>query len=123
MATIDIKIVENLLIVSVSGNLTAEEVIAVVDEYYPTGAVKDVIWDLTNGSLLSISREGFIAIAKAAKKSVEGGSREGGKTVYVGGADVEYGLLRMYKTIAEMTGVPIKYDVFKTVEEVKNWIE
>jgi hypothetical protein len=123
MAKIDIKIVDNLLIVSVSGELTAEEVIAVVDEYYPKGIVKDVIWDLTNGSLQSISREGFKAIAIAAKRSVEGGFREGGKTAYVGGAEVEYGLLRMYKTIAEMTGVPVKYDVFKTVEEVKNWIE
>jgi hypothetical protein len=122
MAILDIKTVGNLLIVSVSGKLDADEVITVINEYYPNGIVKNVIWDLTNGSLLLISQHGFRRIAKAAKESVEGGARQGGKTAYVGLADVEYGLLRMYSAIAEMTGIPINYFVFKTFEEARVWI-
>jgi hypothetical protein len=123
MATIDITTSESLLILSVTGKLSADEVIAIVREYYPNGIVKNVIWDLTSGSLLSISNEGFRAIAKAAKESVEGGFRQGGKTAYVGLADVEFGLLRMYSAIAEMANVPVQYHVFKTMEGARNWID
>ena len=122
MATLDIKNAGDLLIVSVSGKLIANEVIDVINEHYPNGIVKDVIWDLTSGSLLLISQDGFRNIAKAAKKSLENGARQGGKTAYVGLADVEFGLLRMYSAIAEMTGIPIKYFVFKTIEEARIWI-
>lgn len=123
MAAIDTSIEGCLLIVSVTGDLSADETISVIREYYPAGTVRDVIWDLTSGSLLAISKNGFHAIAKAAKESVAGGSRQGGKTAYVGNADVEYGLLRMYTAIAEVTGVPIKYHVFKSLEEARSWME
>ena len=43
--------------------------------------------------------------------------------MYVGLADVEYGLLRMYSVIAEMAGVPIEYKVFRKLEEAHNWIK
>ena len=78
MATIDITIEGGLLIATVTGNITANELIAVVLEYYPNDMVKDVIWDLTHGSLESISQEGFGAIAKTVKMSVAGGARRGG---------------------------------------------
>jgi nucleoside-diphosphate-sugar epimerase len=123
MAAINIKIVDNLLIVTPLGELTSEEVIAVINEYYPDGTVKDVIWDLTGGSLRSMSTDDFIEIAKAAKRVLDNGARKDGRTVYVGNSEIEYDLLRMYATIAEKTGVPVKYEVFRTVEEVKNWIK
>jgi len=123
MAVVYTKAVGDLLMVFVSGELTAEEVIAVVDEYYTNGIVKDVIWDLTNGSIKSLSLEDFREIAEAAKDSVISGSRQGGKTVYIGNSDVEYDLLRMYTEIAETTGVTAKYSVVKTIEEVRDWIE
>ena len=123
MASIDIKTVGNLLIVSVSGELTAEEMITVVNDYYPNEIVKDVIWDISNGSLSSISKEGFMAVASAVKESLAKGSRQGGKTVFVGNSEVECSLLDMYTEMAQLTGVPIKYDVFKSVEEVRNWLK
>jgi len=123
MATIDVKIEGSLLTMSVNGDLAAEEVIAAVKEFYPNGMVKDVIWEFTNGSMQSISRQGFDAIAKATKETLASGVRHGGKTVFVGNAAVEYGLLRMYTAIAELTGVSILYNVFKTIEEARSWIE
>ena len=122
MATIEITTEGSLLIASVTGNITADELIAVVLEYYPTVTIKDVIWDLTKGSLKSISPEGFKAIAQITKLVVAGGSRRGGKTAFVGSVDCEYALSRMYKVIAEVTGVPIKYNVFKTIYEARNWL-
>lgn len=122
MAIIDITYKGTLLVVSVTGNISADEIVAVVTEHYPNGIVKDAIWDLTNGSLQSISRSGFQKIAKASFASVAGGARQGGKTAYVGSADVEFGLLRMYSAFAEMTGTHIKYNVFKSIEDAESWI-
>jgi len=122
MATIDITIEGSLLIATVTGNITANELIAVVLEYYPNDMVKDVIWDLTNGSMKAISKDGFSEIAKTTKMVVAGGARRSGKTVFVGGVDREYVLSSIYKVIAEVTGVPIKYKVFMTLEEARNWL-
>jgi hypothetical protein len=122
MATIGIKTDGSLLVVSVNGDLTAREVISVVEEYYPGGAVKDVIWDLSNGSLASISTQGFKEIATATLKAVANGARSGGKTVFVGNNSAEFGLMRMYAVIAEIAGVSIQYTVFRTMEEALQWL-
>jgi uncharacterized protein YaaQ len=122
MATIDITIEGSLLVATVTGNITANELIAVVLEYYPNEMVRDVIWDLTNGSMKAISKDGFSEIAKTTKMVVAGGARRNGKTVFVGGVDREYVLSSIYKVIAEVTGVPIKYKVFMTLGEARNWI-
>jgi hypothetical protein len=123
MATIDTKIKNNLLILTVTGDITAKEFIEVVLEHYPYGIVRDVIWDLRNGSLQAISESGFKAIANAVKIAVSGGSRKGGKTVFVGSTVSEYNMSRFYAVIAEVTGVPIEYNVFRTIEEAKSWLE
>ena len=122
MPTCNITTEGDLLIITVTGKLTAEDVISVINEYYPNGIVQDVIWNLTDGSMSLISKQGFQNIASAALTSLKGGARQGGKTVYVGLADVEYGLLRMYSAIAEMAGIPIEYRVFRTLEEARNWL-
>ncbi len=122
MAAIEIKIIDDLLIATVSGTLTAAEVIEVVNEYYPGGVVRNVIWDLTHGSLHFISHEGFRSIAKAAKEAGASGIRRNGKTVYVGSNEIECGLLSMYTAIAEVTGVAAKYEVFTTIREAEDWI-
>ncbi len=122
MATIDVKSEEKLLIVTVIGNTTADQLVSVICEYYPKNDVTDVIWDFTDGSWNLIPQSGFREIARAAKVSVEAGSRQGSKTAFVGTAGLEFGLHRMYQTIAESSGIPIKYNVFKTLEEAKKWI-
>lgn len=112
----------DLLIVSITGDLHAAEAVETICRHYTNGIVKNVIWDFTNGSLLNTSNGEFRTIAAAVKKTVDDGYRQGGKTVFVGNATVEYGILRMYTAIAETSGVHIRYNVFRTVEEAKEWI-
>lgn len=123
MATNDINIEDNLLIVSVTGKLTVNEMIAIILEHYPNNIIKDIIWDLTSGSLSSISQDGFNAIANTVKMAVSVGSRHGGKTIFVEHVELENALSRIYTVIAQIAGVPIKYNVFKTIEEARSWID
>jgi hypothetical protein len=122
MAAINIKTEGSLLIIYVSGILTAAEVISVIREFYSNGIVKDVIWDIAIGSLGSITEDGYTAIANEAFEASQSGSRKGGKTAYVGSADLEYGLLKMYTAIAKATGIPTKYKVFRTFGMARNWV-
>jgi hypothetical protein len=122
MAAMDIKTEGSLLIVHVSGMLTAEEVTSVIQKYYSNGIVKDVIWDIAIGSLGSITEDGYKAIALAAHEALQSGSRKGGRTAYVGHDDLEYGLLQMYTAIAKATGIPTNYQVFRTIEKARDWI-
>ena len=122
MATIGYQVEGTLLIVSVSGTLSANEIISVINEYYPNGIIKDVIWDITDGTLVSISQNDFKSIAKAAFDSVATRSRQVGITAYVGDAVVKYSLMRMYSIIAEQKGVRFEYIVFNTTTEARKWI-
>lgn len=122
MATINILTEESLMIVNVTGELTADEAIAVVREYYPNKLLKDVIWDLTNGTMKSISFDGFHKMAKTTKMVVSFGARKNGRTVFVGGNDDDYSVNRMYTVMAEVTGVPIMYKVLRTIDEARAWL-
>jgi hypothetical protein len=123
MLTIEIKITGDLLIVTVTGDLTAKDVIAVIEEYYPDGIVKDVVWDFSNGSMKALSNQGFKEIASATAKALASGARQGGRTVFVANRNSEFGLMRMYTAIAEMTGVSVKYTVFRTLAEALQWLK
>ena len=123
MANINTVIEGNLLIVNVTGKLTADEAIAVIKEFYPSGLVKDVIWDLTNGTMGSISFGGFHEMARTAKMVISFGARMNGRTVFVGVTDEDHTVNKMYTVIAEVTGVPVTYKVCRTIDEARNWLK
>lgn len=112
-----------MLIVTVSGDIVTDNIIAVINEYYSNGIVKDVIWDYTNGSLLSASQKDFNRIIAAIKNSLASGARVNGKTAYVGDRTVEYGILRMFTVYGETEGITIPCSVFRTTEEARRWLE
>jgi hypothetical protein len=122
VAKITTVIEDDLLTLTISGNISAIELIGVVDAYYISGDINDVIWDLTDGSLQSIPIDEFEKIANAAKLATLVGTRKGGKTAFIGNTATEYTMIRFYTVIAELSGVPIEYKVFRTLEDAKCWI-
>jgi len=111
-----------LLIIEVHGDIVRSEAISTVLEYYTNDTVKDIVWDFRDGSNLKMTDNDFKALALAVKRTVDQGYRKGGRTVFVGNATVEYGLLRMYSVIAETMGINITYNAFKTLDEAKRWL-
>ena len=123
VATINFETEGSTLILTVTGDLTAEEVIYAITNIYPVDNPKDIVWDLTNASLRLLSLSNFETIARVAKESAAtNGLRRRGKTTHVVDSAAEYGLFRMYTVIAEMTGVPFEYSVYKTIEEARRWL-
>jgi hypothetical protein len=123
MASINIKAEGSLLIISVTGDLTVDELKAVFKEYYPSEIVKDIIWEFSNALTQLNSHEDLVVISTATKEALGNWSRQGGKTVFVGKSSVEYGLLCKYTAMAQLTGIPIEYHVVRTMEEARSCIK
>ena len=123
MASINIKAEGSLLIISVTGDLTVDELKAVFKEYYPIEIVKDIIWEFSNAPTQLNTQKDLEAISRATKEALGSWSRKGGKTVFVGKSSVEYGLLCKYTAMAQLTGIPIEYHVVRNIEEARSCIK
>jgi len=119
MARISAVCEPDLFTITVEGDLTYEEIVATIRFYYSPALPADMLWDLSRGSLNTITVEHFRAVAALAKTVVQ--HRDGGRTAYVGGHDVVFSLMCMYTALAALADVPIEYSVFKTVFEARQW--
>ena len=110
----------DLSVFAVNGELTADEIIERVEEYYTKHPTKLVLWIMGDVDLSAITREGIERIIQTAKKNT--GKRKEGKTAIVGSKDIEYGLARMYEAYAGFENLPYEYKIFKEVDEAKEWL-
>ena len=121
MVHLEITTEGNLLIVSVVGQLTVDDLINVIEEHYSKGIVKNVIWDLRNGMFPPIPF--FLQIAVSVKEVTASGSRQEGNTVFIGNSNEDHKFLSLYSVIAGSAKVPIKYYVCRTMLEAIELIE
>jgi hypothetical protein len=110
----------DLSVFTVNGELTADEIIERVEEYYTKHPTKLVLWIMGDVDLSAITREGIERIIQTAKKNT--GKRKEGKTAIVGSKDIEYGLARMYEAYTGFENLPYEYKIFKDVDEAKEWL-
>jgi hypothetical protein len=104
-----------------TGNITPDEVIAMVQMFYdqPT---KNVLWDLTAASELNFQSDELRKIASYPQR-VESTFRINGKTAIAAPQDLTYGLSRMFQSFSEFNSVPFEVMTFRTMEEAEDWLE
>lgn len=117
MATASIRHNDGIMIVTVHGELTPEEIIRIIREHYFSGTVRDVIWDLTDGTMSPMTGADLDTIARTAMEAVTAGARPEGKTYFVGSSLIDHNIFCKYVVSAELLGTPARYQVFKTLEE------
>ena len=110
----------DLSVFTVNGDLTADEVIERVEEYYTRHPTKLVLWIMGDVDLSAMTSEGIERIIQIAKKNT--GKRKEGKTAIVGSKDIEYGLGRMYEAYTGLENLPYEYKIFKDANEAKEWL-
>ena len=110
----------DLSVFTVNGDLTADEVIERVEEYYTRHPTKLVLWIMADVDLSAMTSEGIERIIQIAKKNT--GKRKEGKTAIVGSKDIEYGLARMYEAYTGLENLPYECKIFKDVNEAKEWL-
>jgi hypothetical protein len=98
------------------GVCVIEEVIDIIGSQY-CNISKGVLWNFTNGSNANLSTDDMTRIAQMVKKHAIHK-----KTAYVGSADLEFGILRMYETYAVIQSVPPVMKVFRDRTDAIKWL-
>ena len=123
MSTIEIKSEDNFIIISVNGKLTATRFIETATGNYASGTAKNVIWNLSHGSLKLLSISDLKTSAHAVSMSCKDGIRTSGKTIFVASADEDYSLLCTYNAIIESKRIPIEYHVCRFMADARDWLK
>ena len=117
---VDYKPKENITIFKVTGDLTISDILEYAEEYYLRKPTKLVLWELTKPTIHKIDTQEFKLLVKKMKKFTE--HREGGKTAFVGDFDSDYGMGRMYETLASIEELPVSYRTFRNIEDAQAWL-
>ncbi len=120
MAEIKTVISGEVTMRKIVGVVTADELLNAVLDAYAGHITKDVVWDLSTGSVGQLTSDDLRAIADLVRTHAY--TRVGGKTAIVAPADLEYGISRMLSTFGELIDLPLDTQVFRTLSEAAKWI-
>lgn len=110
----------NIMILKANTSLTFEDIVDAIKTYYPK-ATYHIVWDLTNGSVGSISKDQIHHFPLIAKQYLK--NRQGGKTVYVSKNKSEYSILYKLSIVSDLADMPYGYRTFAALEDALRWLE
>jgi hypothetical protein len=110
----------DLTIFVAAGELTFEDQMAVLRQFYAGNPTKHVLWDFTRITGRRISAAQLRAIVQFIAEHAT--LRAGGKTALVGSSDVDFGLARMGSALSEARHVGWQMQAFRDLVEAREWI-
>jgi len=110
----------DLTIHEATKEITTDEIISLLKDFYQNRVTTYLIWDLNKGGNPELSPDD---IRKIFAISIEYGSqRKTGKTAIVTDNDLYFGLSRMYETYAEIeTDLSLQVQVFREFNQAIAW--
>ena len=104
----------------VVGKVRAADFVDCLASYYNGSVTLLNLWDATEADLSAIVNDEMEAIAYFS--SFLAVKRKGGKTAIVFDTQVDYGLARMFESLLETAGLPLKTYVCRRLDEAKQWL-
>ena len=111
---------DNLTVVSVTGEVTAAEIVTYIVEYMDSGPTKKVIWDFTDARNLKISTLEVKAVVDNLKALTK--DKESRRVALVGSKTINIGLGKLFAAFAQMANLPNTYKVFRNVHLAEEWL-
>src|SRR3954471_19824433 len=111
----------DLTIVTLVGEVNAEEVASQIISFLTGEPTQLVLWDFREGSLASLSSKDIQMIIQRGAQFAD--KRKGGRTAIVCSKKVNYGLGRMFQTLASLQHIPFEINVFWDIEEAREWLD
>ena len=108
----------DLTVHTVSGNVTAQEILDKLDIYYQDKPTSLILWDFTNATWSGISSNELHKTVVKAKKY----SRPGGKTALVFSKDSDFGIGRMLEALAEIEDYDYEFRSFRRLKDAYKWL-
>jgi hypothetical protein len=110
-----------LTIFTVSGVVSAEEVIAAAAADMAAPQTRDSMWDFTQASSVKLTTA---AVEKIAENLIPHAAHiDGGKVALVGSGAIQVGLGKVYKAFAALAGLPYEYRVFRKRVRAEAWLK
>jgi hypothetical protein len=109
-----------LTIHTATGEPDFEEGMATLKRFWEGQPTMNELWDFRKAGLDRVSFEETEAIMDYIKRHSE--KRSGGKTALVASGDLEYGLSRFSKSLAEIKSYPLQVEVFRSFKEAIRWL-
>lgn len=111
---------KDLTVFTVRGEVCTSDVLSAIEAFYQGSPTSLVLWDLSAAVLAGVSAGDVSGIARMLKQTNKRAQR--GKTALVGSEGVNFGMARMFESMAEMEDMPTEYAVFRTLEEARQWL-
>jgi hypothetical protein len=112
---------EHIMTIAPEGVLSADHIVQIINEYYPSLGNRSILWDLMRADISSLTKEDFVRIASmVGKVRPPGGSR---KTAYAVANRSNYITMCKYLNQAVSARVPVEYAVFTDFDAAKQWLE
>lgn len=110
----------DLAVFAIEGEMTSEDLVDAVRRFYAQGPTRLILWDMTRGTGRGISTEDYARLARTLKRPAA--RRPDGRTALVTVHEVDFGLARMFESLALEAGVQVAYRTFRTVAEARRWL-
>jgi hypothetical protein len=111
---------EEIFAVNVSGPLVVEEILHVIDEWYPRMPATRILWDLTQAEPNSMTQAQFGQVASAARAKLP--FRPSRKTAYVVADISAYMFIWKYVEQAMAVKVGAEYSMFTDRGAAERWL-
>ncbi|MCJ7773604.1 MAG: hypothetical protein MUP22_10795 [Desulfobacterales bacterium] len=111
---------KDLTIITLTGEITTDEIIQKIEKYYSKDVTKLILWDFSEASLIKITSEEVQKIALLTKKYSE--IRKGGKTTLVFVSDLGFGLGRVFEISKDIEGSMVARMIFRDKQEALQWL-
>ena len=109
-----------LTIHTVTGKPSFQDGMATFKNFYEGKPTQNVLWDFRKASLARISTKEIEAVLYYVQRHVE--KRKGGKTAVLVSKNLEYGISRMVQALTEIKDIPLKIEIFRSIEEAIQWL-
>jgi hypothetical protein len=109
-----------LTVRTVTGAVTAQQIVDAMAEYFATGPTRLVLWDFTEAMLEGVSAGEVRALAEATTRFV--GGRPAGKTALVFSSPFSYGLGRLFDQLRNGREATVAYMSFRDRGAAMAWL-
>lgn len=112
---------ENLTIFTVTGAVSAEEIVTKAAEDMAAPQTQHSMWDFTEASSVKLTT---VAVEKIAQSlAAHAAHTEGGKVALVGSKMVNIGLGKVFQVFAALAGLPFTYRIFRNTQHAIDWLK
>ena len=106
---------------TVIGEVSFEEGMTTLKQFWEDRPTMNVLWDYRKGSLARVSSVDLERMVDYV--TVHSEKRAGGKTAIVVSRDLESGLSRVLDTLRDISRVPFQLQDFRSMEKANQWLD